>query len=57
LTLEPPKADNPLPRAGNCTITPHIAWATRSARKRLLDTAVGNVKAFLDGNPRNIINL
>jgi glycerate dehydrogenase len=47
LSVEPPPADNPLLTAKNCCITPHIAWATRAARQRLLDTAVSNVRAFL----------
>lgn len=56
LRQEPPAADNPLLRAKNCYITPHIAWATRSARARLMDTAVENVKAFLEGKPQNVVN-
>ena len=56
LCQEPPTADDPLLRAKNCYITPHVAWATRSARARLLDTAVENVKAFLDGKPQNVAN-
>jgi len=55
LAVEPPPADNPLLRARNCLIAPHIAWATRSARKRLLDIAVANVKAFLEGRPLNVV--
>jgi glycerate dehydrogenase len=53
LTSEPPPPENPLLAAVNCFITPHIAWATRAARKRLLQTAVANVEAFLRGTPRN----
>lgn len=56
LGVEPPPADNPLLTAKNCCITPHIAWATSAARKRLLDTTVANVKAFLDGCPQNVVN-
>lgn len=56
LSSEPPSPDNPLLNAPNCIITPHIAWATRSARQRLLDTAVANVKAFLAGRPENQID-
>ncbi len=57
LSDEPPPADHPLLTAPNCYITPHIAWATRAARERLLDVAVANVKAFLAGTPQNVVNL
>jgi glycerate dehydrogenase len=56
LAVEPPKADNPLLQARNCIITPHIAWATKEARARLIDTAVDNVRSFLNGNVRNDVN-
>jgi len=56
LTAEPPSMDNPLMKAKNCYITPHIAWATRSARSRLLNTLVENAKAFIDGTPQNVVN-
>jgi len=56
LSQEPPSADNPLLQAKNCQITPHIAWATRSSRGRLLATSVENVAAFLAGKPQNIVN-
>ena len=56
LEVEPPTAENPLFSAKNCQITPHIAWATRSARSRLMDTAVGNLAAFLKGQPQNVVN-
>ena len=56
LETEPPKADNPLLKAKKCYITPHIAWATQEARVRLMDIMVGNVKAFIEGNPVNIVN-
>ena len=55
LSSEPPAADNPLLSAPNAFITPHIAWATREARERLMDIAVGNVKAFLKGEQRNAV--
>jgi glycerate dehydrogenase len=53
LCQEPPAADNPLLAARNCVITPHLAWATRAARQRLLETAVANVAAFLSGKVLN----
>ena len=55
LSVEPPPAENPLLRAKNCLVTPHIAWATRAARSRLLATAVANVRAFLDGRAQNVV--
>lgn len=56
LEQEPPAAENPLFTAKNCYITPHIAWATASARKRLMRVVVENVKAFLSGSPQNIVS-
>lgn len=56
LSTEPPEPDNPLLGAKNCFITPHIAWATRAARRRLLDTTVENLRAFLDGEPQNVVS-
>jgi len=56
LSTEPPAADNPLLHAKNCIITPHVAWATRSARQRLIATAVDNVRAFFAGESRNVVN-
>ncbi len=53
LSTEPPKGDNPLLTAKNCFISPHIAWATKEARVRLMDIAVNNVRAFLSGSPIN----
>jgi glycerate dehydrogenase len=55
LSAEPPPPDNPLLTAKNCLITPHIAWATRAARARLMKTAVDNVRAFLEGKPQNVV--
>ena len=56
LTEEPPSPNCPLLTAKNCFITPHIAWATHGARKRLLDVAVGNLNAFLTGDKLNLVN-
>jgi glycerate dehydrogenase len=55
LSQEPPPADHPLLSAPRCIVTPHVAWATREARGRLLEVAVGNVQAFVDGSPRNVV--
>ncbi len=55
LAVEPPPAGNPLFTARNCIITPHLAWATRAARARLMATAVANVRAFLGGQPVNVV--
>ncbi|MBN1819603.1 MAG: D-2-hydroxyacid dehydrogenase [Prolixibacteraceae bacterium] len=56
LSTEPPLPDNPLLTAKNCFITPHMAWATREARIRLMEIAVGNVRSFLNGNPVNVVS-
>ncbi len=56
LSSEPPAPSNPLLSARNCLITPHIAWATRAARQRLLDVTAANVKAYLAGRPQNVVN-
>lgn len=57
LSVEPPVQENPLLTARNCTVTPHIAWATHAARRRLMDTAIDNLKAFLAGRPQNCIEI
>jgi glycerate dehydrogenase len=54
--LEPPRSESLLYQAPNCYITPHIAWATKAARSRLLNTAVENVRQFLAGIPQNVVN-
>ncbi len=56
LSVEPPPASNPLFKAKNCIITPHIAWATREARIRLMDMVVKNVSSFQKGSPINVVN-
>jgi glycerate dehydrogenase len=56
LSVEPPPADNPLLKAKNTVITPHIAWATVEARSRLMDILVSNVAAFIRGEEQNIVN-
>ena len=56
LTEEPPRADNPLLKQPNAFITPHIAWASKEARIRLLQVATDNVRSFLSGNPVNVVS-
>jgi len=56
LSLELFEKNNPLLKAKNCFITPHIAWATRAARERLLRIAVDNAVSFLAGRPKNVVN-
>jgi glycerate dehydrogenase len=55
LSMEPPADSNPLLSAKNCVVTPHIAWATREARGRLLNTAVTNVRCFIEKQPQNVV--
>ncbi|RYF94191.1 MAG: D-2-hydroxyacid dehydrogenase [Chitinophagaceae bacterium] len=56
LSTEPPVPDNPLLTARNCIITPHIAWATREARQRLMAITISNLRAYKEGKPVNIVN-
>jgi len=56
LSAEPPRGGNPLIGAKNCIITPHIAWATKEARGRLINIAVENVRKYLCGSPVNVVN-
>ena len=56
VSVEPIRTDNPLLKAENIFITPHIAWAPKESRKRLLDIAVENIKAFTAGKPENVVN-
>ncbi len=56
VSVEPIKMDNPLLNAKNVIITPHIAWAPKESRQRLMDIAVDNLKAFIAGNPVNVVN-
>ena len=56
VSSEPIRPDNPLLKARNCIITPHIAWASFEARKRLMHTVAENIKAFLNGTIQNRVN-
>jgi glycerate dehydrogenase len=56
LSSEPPSLDNPLLHTKNCIVTPHIAWATKEARTRLIETVVANLRAFLEGRPVNVVD-
>ena len=56
MPVEPPPADSPLFNVPNCIITPHIAWATGAARGRLMGNVAGNIRAYLDGKPVNVVN-
>lgn len=55
LTQEPPDEENPLLHAKNCIVTPHIAWASKESRTRLMDTAVQNLRSYLAGHPQNLV--
>ena len=56
VSTEPIRGDNPLLQAKNCIITPHISWAPKESRQRLMDIAVEDLKAFTDGDPINVVN-
>ena len=55
-STEPIRADNPLLSAPNCIITPHISWATKEARERIMQMTAENVRAFMEGKPTNVVN-
>ena len=56
VSTEPIRADNPLLKAKNCIITPHMSWGSRGSRQRIMDCTVSNVQAFLNGAPENVVN-
>lgn len=56
VSTEPIRSDNPLLTAPNCIITPHISWASRESRQRIMGRTVDNVRAFLQGKPENVVN-
>lgn len=56
VSTEPIRGDNPLLKAKNCIITPHMSWGAKESRQRIMDCTVANVKAFLTGTPQNVVN-
>lgn len=56
VSTEPIRPDNPLLRAKNCILTPHISWAPRESRQRIMDCSAANARAFLAGRPQNVVN-
>ena len=56
VSAEPIRADNPLPGAKNCFVTPHISWAPKEARERIMDCTAKNLRSFLAGAPVNVVN-
>ncbi|MBQ9421817.1 MAG: D-2-hydroxyacid dehydrogenase [Lachnospiraceae bacterium] len=56
VSTEPVRADNPLLKAKNCIITPHISWAAKESRRRIMDVTADNIRAFLEGTPVNVVN-
>ena len=56
LSMEPARGDNPLLTAKNCIITPHISWAPKESRQRIMDCTAENIRAYLNGTPVNVVN-
>ena len=56
VSTEPIRADNPLLKAKNCIITPHMSWGSKSSRQRIMDCTVQNIKGYVEGNPENVVN-
>ena len=56
VSTEPIKSDNPLLKAKNCIITPHISWAAKESRQRIMDASVENLRKFVAGEPQNVVN-
>lgn len=57
VSTEPIQQDNPLLKCDNCILTPHIAWAAKESRERLMQIAVENLRCFCEGKPQNVVNL
>jgi glycerate dehydrogenase len=56
VSTEPIMKDNPLLKAKNCLITPHISWAAKEARQRIMDITVENIRSYAEGAPKNVVN-
>ena len=56
LCSEPPRCDNPLLKARNCYVTPHVAWATQEARRRCMEISVANLRQWMEGEPQNVVS-
>ena len=56
VSTEPIRGDNPLLKAKNCIITPHMSWGAKESRQRIMDCTVANVRSFLEGKPQNVVN-
>ena len=56
VSTEPIRSDNPLLKAKNCIITPHMSWGAKESRQRIMDCTVENVRSFLNGAPQNVVN-
>ena len=57
VSTEPIRKDNVLLKAKNCIITPHISWATKEARERIMNTTADNIRSFIEGSPVNVVNM
>ena len=56
VSTEPIRSDNPLLKANNCIITPHMSWGAKESRQRIMDCTEANVRSFLEGEPQNVVN-
>ena len=56
VSTEPIRSDNPLLKAKNCIITPHMSWGAKESRQRIMDCTEANVRSFLEGDPQNVVN-
>lgn len=56
VSTEPIRGDNPLLKAKNCILTPHMSWGAKESRQRIMDYTVENVKSYIAGKPQNVVN-